>query len=103
MKASVIVLNKNGSLLLPECLHSLHRQTWTDVEIVVVDNGSIDGSVEFVQEHFPEVRVVRLEENLGFCKGNNIGIRQAKGEYIALLNNDTVVDPHWLEELVRAL
>jgi len=102
-KASVIVLNWNGRILLPACLESLHDQTQKDFEIILVDNGSVDGSAEFVEHKFPEVRIVRLSENLGFCKGNNIGIRQANGQYIALLNNDTEVDPHWLEELVKAL
>jgi len=102
-KASVVVLNWNGKPLLSACLDSLRNQSWEDFEIIVVDNGSVDGSVEFLEEHFPEVRIVRLSHNLGFCKGNNIGIKQAKGEYIVLLNNDAVVDTYWLEELVKAL
>ena len=102
-KASVVVLNWNGRPLLSACLDSLRNQSWRDFEIIVVDNGSVDGSVEFVKECFPEVRIICLGENLGFCKGNNMGIREANGEYIALLNNDTEVDPHWLEELVKAL
>ena len=96
-------MNWNGKKFLPPCLNSLNKQTQKGFEILLVDNGSTDGSVEFVTENFPHVKVIRLKENLGFCRAGNIGILLAKGEYVALLNNDTEVDPHWLEELVKAL
>lgn len=81
----------------------MERQTFRDFEVIVVDNGSIDGSVEFVEENYPDIRVIRLERNKGFSVAVNIGIREAKGEYVALLNNDTEAHPRWLEELVKAL
>jgi GT2 family glycosyltransferase len=72
-----------------------------DVEIILVDNGSRDGSAEFVRERYPDVRVVCLPDNLGFAAGNNAGIRIAGGKYIALLNNDTKADPGWLANLLK--
>jgi len=96
---SVIVLNWNGKHFLPVCLESLRAQTFRSFEIVLVDNGSEDGSVEFVQAKFPEVRVVALSENTGFSGGNNSGIRQATGRWIVLLNNDTELDSHFLESV----
>ncbi len=100
---SVIVVNWNGKNLLFACLQSLQRQTFKDFEIIVVDNGSTDGSIELIQNHFPEAQVIALNTNLGFSAANNIGIQRARGRYIALLNNDTEADPRWLEELVKAL
>jgi len=100
---SVVVVNWNGKHLLDKCLGLLERQTLGDAEILLIDNGSTDGSVAYVREHFPEVEVVSLSENRGFAGGNNIGIRAAHGEYIALLNNDAQPESYWLEALVHAL
>ncbi|MFC4550043.1 MULTISPECIES: glycosyltransferase family 2 protein [Halorussus] len=99
---SVIIVNWNGREYLGPCLESLQAQSFTDFETIVVDNGSTDGSVSFVEHNFPTITVVELEENQGFCGGNNAGIKRANGDYIALLNNDTVVDSKWLAELVDA-
>jgi GT2 family glycosyltransferase len=74
-----------------------------EAETIVVDNGSTDGTAEFVRSGFPWVRVVRLQENRGFAGGNNAGVREARGRYVALLNNDTVADRGWLRALVRGL
>lgn len=102
MKASVIILNWNGRHLLGECLDSILQQDFHDFEIIVVDNGSTDQSVEFIQENYKDkVRLITLNENKGFAAGNNVGIADSKGEYILLLNNDTKVDPNWIKELVR--
>jgi hypothetical protein len=103
LQTSVIVLNWNGKHLLSDCLTSLECQTCRDFEIILVDNGSCDSSVEFVKKHFPEVRVISLTENRGFAGGNNVGIQHARGRYIALLNNDAKADSRWLEELTNAL
>jgi len=101
--ASVIVLNYNGKDLLEECLESLSRQTYPNYEIILVDNGSTDDSGEYARSHFPHVQVVQLKKNRGFAGGNNFGLHHAKGDYIALLNNDTRVEPQWLESLCDAL
>jgi GT2 family glycosyltransferase len=98
---SVIIVNWNGRHLLGECLDSLLVQRFRDFEIIVVDNGSQDGSVEYVRERYPSVRLVVLPENTGFAGGNNAGIRIARGNYVALLNNDTRTDPDWLASLAR--
>ncbi|HUX87896.1 MAG TPA: glycosyltransferase family 2 protein [Chloroflexota bacterium] len=100
---SVVIANYNGRDLLGECLESLRQQTYSAYEVIVVDNGSTDGSAQWLGEHFPEVKLVRLPCNRGFAGGSNAGISVARGELIALLNNDTVVAPGWLEEMVRVL
>ncbi|HEX2173543.1 MAG TPA: glycosyltransferase family 2 protein [Dehalococcoidia bacterium] len=100
---SVVVLNWDGKHFLEGCLGSLARQTYPDFEVILVDNGSRDGSVEYVQECYPGVRVIALGTNTGFCVGNNHGIRAARGDAIALLNNDTEVVPGWLAAQVEAL
>ena len=100
---SVVVVNWNRRALLQECLESLARQTLPPRELIVVDNGSTDGSVELVRDRFPEAQLVALPRNTGFAAGNNCGLRQARGEYVALLNNDAVADPDWLSRLVQAI
>jgi GT2 family glycosyltransferase len=97
---SVVIVNWNGRHLLGECLESLLAQHVAGLEIILVDNGSLDGSAELVRERYPEVRVVSLPENRGFAAGNNAGIQIATGKYIALLNNDTRVDPSWMKNLL---
>lgn len=97
---SVIIVNWNGRHLLDECLGSLRAQRFLNFEIILVDNGSQDGSVEFVRERYPQVKLVQLTENRGFAGGNNAGISIAAGKYIALLNNDTKTDPEWLGKLI---
>jgi len=101
-KVSVIILNWNGKHHLERCLSSVLEQTYSNFEVILVDNGSTDGSVEFVRGRFPEVRIIWNEENLGFAAGNNAAIIATRGDYVATLNNDTQVDPHWLSELVNA-
>jgi GT2 family glycosyltransferase len=100
---SVIVVNFNGLRYLDACLSSLMAQTYGSFEVILVDNGSGDGSAEHAKKNFPRVRVIETGENLGFASANNIGIRAAGGEFIATLNNDTEVSPAWLEELVGAM
>jgi len=99
---SVIVLNWNGKHFLETCLSSLRRQTFRDFEVILVDNCSTDGSQEYVRANFPEVRLIALGENRGFTGGNIAGWREARGELIVLLNNDTEVHPCWLEAIHEA-
>jgi GT2 family glycosyltransferase len=101
--ASLMVLSWNGLEHLEVCLSSLRAQTYTDREIILVDNGSSDGTQAWVEQRFPEVRVARLEENRGVPGGVNFGIAQSRGRFIAVLNNDIEADPGWLGESIRAL
>lgn len=101
---SVIVLNYNGRQWLKPCLDALAGQRDAPAfEVIVVDNGSTDGSSAFVQEHFPAVRVHDAGGNLGFSGGNNAGARQARGRLLVFLNNDTVAASDWLRRLAGAL
>ena len=101
---SVIVANLNRRDLLGRCLESLWKQTFSDFEVIVVENGSTDGSLEFLQTvREPRLHIVALPSNRGFAGGCNAGIAQAEGRYIATLNNDAEADPHWLEELVTGI
>ena len=98
--ASIIIPHYNGKHHLDDCLNSLRQQTFTQFEIILVDNGSTDGSQAYVRTHFPEVRLVELGQNHGFTGACNAGWQVAQGEFIILLNNDTEADPHWLEKVV---
>jgi GT2 family glycosyltransferase len=100
---SVIIPHWNGQEHLAACLSSLREQTFTDFDVILVDNGSDDGSQTYVRTHFPEVRLLELGENRGFTGACNAGYAIAESEVIALLNNDTEVDRGWLEAIVDAL
>lgn len=101
MRASVVIPNWNGAQHLPTCLDALRAQTFRDFEIIVADNASTDASLD-VLARYPEVRLLRLERNFGFTGACNAGIRAARGEIVALLNNDTEADPRWLAEVLTA-
>ena len=102
---SVLVLNYNGLKHLGPCLRSLQELEYPSakLELMLADNASNDGSVEFVQAQFPAVKIIRHPENYGFSKGNNLGAKEASGRLVAFLNTDMRVDRHWLIELVRPL
>jgi GT2 family glycosyltransferase len=104
-KVRIIVLNWNGYDVTRECLASLSKIDYPNYGIVLVDNGSTDGSPEKLGAEFPVITVIRNKENMGFTGGNNVGIRRALeqgADYILLLNNDTVVATNFLSELIRA-
>ena len=101
-RVTVVIPNWNGERFLSTCLGSLRSQSFESFETVLVDNGSADASVTLAGRTFPEVRVLPLPENRGFSAAVNAGIRASDAAYVALLNNDTEVDPGWLEALVRA-
>ena len=101
--ASVVIPNWNGAHHLPVCLGALRAQTYPNIEVILVDNGSTDGSQTLVAEQFPEVRLLVLEHNLGLTGGNNAGFAAAQGQVLISLNNDTEADPRFVEVLVTAL
>jgi len=105
-KVSVIIINWNGKDYITKCIRSLKNLDYKDYEIIVVDNGSNDGSQKTLMKEFPSLKLIENGENLGFAEGNNIGIKKAfqdlEVKYIATLNNDTVVESSWLRELVYA-
>src|SRR5579862_1453977 len=101
MRLSVVVVNWNSRDDLDACLRSVAAQTHADVEIIVVDNGSDDGSGAMVRERFPGTILIEAGRNLGFAEGCNRGIRASSGEWIALLNNDAVADADWAASLCR--
>ncbi|MDL1967053.1 MAG: glycosyltransferase family 2 protein [Deltaproteobacteria bacterium] len=100
---NVIIVNWNGKDFLSTCLDSLRQQVYEPVSITFVDNGSEDGSVDFVSRNYPEVKIIALSKNVGFSSANNIALEMVQTEYIALLNNDAVPHPLWLKTLVKAI
>lgn len=100
---SIIIVNYNGKKFLGECLSSVYSQAYRPIEVIVVDNASCDGSIEFIKNNFRDVVILPQNDNLGFSAGNNIGIKNSHGRYIATLNNDTKVDKNWLSWLVVAM
>ncbi len=101
-RVQVVVPNWNGRHFLPRCLGALSAQSFPDFSVIVVDNGSTDGSVAWLREHAPSVRVIANAANRGFAAAINQGIRTGDSEYVVTLNNDTEPDPGWLEALVAA-
>jgi GT2 family glycosyltransferase len=99
---SVVVVCWNSKQHLPVCLGSLRLQTYPSVEVIVVDNGSTDGSREYVESEHPWVRLHAIDRNVGYAPANNAGFRVAKGEYLVVLNPDTEVEPDFVSELVVA-
>lgn len=99
---SIIILNYNAGNLLLDCVSSIQKSTYNNFEIILVDNASKDSSHKKCKEKFPIVKLIENSENLGYCEGNNVGLRIATGQFVVVLNPDTVVEPSWLEELLKA-
>jgi GT2 family glycosyltransferase len=97
---TVVIPNWNGAAHLPTCLEAVRKQTYTNLEVILVDNASTDHSLELLARDYPEVRVIALTRNRGFTGACNAGIRASNGVIVALLNNDTETDPHWAEVVV---
>ncbi|GFP19777.1 heptose III glucuronosyltransferase [Candidatus Hakubella thermalkaliphila] len=100
---SIIVVNWNGKRYLKKCFDSLFDQTYSNIEIIMVDNGSTDDSVHFVRDSYPHVKVIENGENRGYTVANNIGAAEASGKYLLFLNNDTRVDSGCVAALVEAI
>lgn len=99
---SIVIVNWNGERFLKVCLDSVYAQGFSDLEVIVVDNGSKDGSIALIKEGFPDVRLFEYPTNLGFAAGNNRAIEQAKGKFILTLNNDTELADGFLKRLVKS-
>ena len=102
-EVSIIIPNYNGYKYLPVCLNALRKQTVTNFEVILVDNGSIDESLGLIERNYTEVKVIKLDDNYGFCKAVNEGIRASSAPYVILLNNDTEVDEYFVEELLKGI
>ena len=103
LKVSVVVPNWNGMRFVGMCLDSLAKLDFEDYEVIVVDNGSADGSREMIEEQYPDVKLLKLPDNMGFAIACNEGIKASNAEYIVLLNNDIEVTPDWLRELYEGM
>lgn len=103
MQVTVVIPNYNGLHFLKPCLDSLEKQTSDQFEVLVVDNGSADGSVAYMEEHYPWVKILALQENTGFCGGVNAGIKACETPYVLLLNNDVEADPSFVEHMLKAI
>ena len=99
---SIIILNYNAGDLLLNCVDSVFKSTYPNFEVIIVDNLSTDNSHIRCKEKFEKIQLIENKKNLGYCEGNNVGIKSANGEFILILNPDTIVDPDWLNELFRA-
>lgn len=102
---SVVIVNWNGMKFLKNCLDSLQKQSYRNFEVIMVDNNSLDESVDFVKKKYKHVKIIQLGKNFRFAKPNNIGFDEAMKnkslKYIAILNNDTIVDKNWITEMVK--
>ena len=103
MKVTIIIPNYNGKHFMEPCLASLNEQTCRDFKILIVDNASTDGSLEYMEQTYPDIEVLALDSNYGFSRAVNEGIRHADTPYVILLNNDTTVDSRYVEEMIRAI
>tara|TARA_B110000438_G_scaffold34420_1_gene34242 strand:+ start:8144 stop:8986 length:843 start_codon:yes stop_codon:yes gene_type:complete len=102
---NIFVLNWNGKKIILDCLHSLDKVTYSNVNIVLIDNGSTDGSVNLIKKEFPNIEIIQLKENLGYAGGNNYGFKNVKiqSEYSIFINNDTLVSTNFINPLIEPL
>lgn len=100
---SIIIVNYNGKKYLEKCFESLMKINYKNYEVILVDNNSTDDSIEFVKNTYPSVMIIKLDKNYGFAEPNNIGAKNAKGDFLAFLNNDTIVNPDFIAEMVKVL
>jgi len=99
---SIIILNYNAGNLLLDCVDSILKSNYENLEVIVVDNVSKDNSHKKCKEKFKKIILIENNENLGYCGGNNVGINVAKGDFLVILNPDVIVDPEWLDKLYAA-
>ncbi len=102
-KVIIVILNWNGRRYLEQFLPSVLSSTYSNLEVVVADNGSDDDSVSFLKSRFDTVRIIQLEKNFGFAKGYNEALKQLRGDYFVLLNSDVEVMPGWIEPIINLM
>lgn len=100
-KVAISLVTWNGEKYLEALMASIFAQTFKDFEILVIENGSSDGSVAFLEENYPQIRLIKNQKNLGFAKGHNIGINETKSDYVLILNQDVILEPDFLFQLVE--
>lgn len=103
MKVTIIIPNYNGLKFMKPCMKALECQNYKEYELLVIDNASTDGSIEFMAANYPEIPLLKMEKNLGFSGAVNVGIKKARTPYVILLNNDTEVHEDYVGELVKAI
>lgn len=99
---SVSIVNYNGRIFLPEFFDSLFKQTYKNFEVIFVDNNSTDDSVNYVEQNYPQVRIIENKDNSGYAEGNNVGYKNSEGEFILIINNDTVLKEDLIEKMLKA-
>ena len=102
-KVSIIIINYNGKHHLESCLESLLKINYNNTEIIIVDNNSTDDSVNFISKNFPNVILIKLNQNKGFAEPNNIACKVATGDFLLFLNNDTIVTPSFISEMIKPI
>ncbi|NJE12862.1 glycosyltransferase family 2 protein [Thermococcus sp. LS2] len=100
-KATIIIVTYNSKKWLKDCLDSVLQNN--PLEVIIVDNGSVDGTIEFLKQNYPQIKIIKSAKNLGYGGGINLGAKYAKGEYLVILNPDTKVENNWLKELITPL
>lgn len=102
-KVSVIIVNYNGKELLEKCLESLFKVDYDNFEVIIVDNNSTDDSIDFLTKNYPSVIILKLDSNKGFAEPNNAAAKIANGDYLLFLNNDTIVTPNFISEMIKVI
>ena len=103
MTTAVVILNWNGKKMLERFLPSVTAHTQGDAEVIIADNGSTDDSISFLQEHYPQLRIIKLDKNYGFAGGYNLALKQVKADYYVLLNDDVEVTENWIEPVIAQM
>ena len=102
-KVSVIIINYNGKKLLEKCLESLFKIEYDNFEVIIVDNNSTDNSIDFLRKNYPSVIIIKLDSNKGFAEPNNVAAKITKGDFLLFLNNDTIVTPNFISEMIKVI
>jgi GT2 family glycosyltransferase len=100
---SLVIVNWNGKQYLQECLKSIEKSSYKKLEIIVVDQGSKDGSQDIIRKDFPQVKLIQNKQNTGYVGGNNLGVSKSRGEYVFILNNDVILESNTIQPLINYL